>query len=259
MRIAVTFFLFLLITALETMALEPVTCTHIGQEVTVDGSLEEWVGVPATSLEFAGWALVRKGMDAPKPEDCSGRVYTMWDDDHIYFAAEVVDDKHVKTPETGVSIYKGDSFVVWFAESGTIQFGFAETQTGPETWRWVYPNNAGWSKVIPHGRPEGVELAIAPSNNLLGKGLSGVIFEASVPISELGVEPEMDKEIAFACSFGDPDNGWIAEDESAVQWPGGWDWGEAEKFGKLVFGGEVLAVSAKNKLYATWAGTKIQY
>jgi hypothetical protein len=260
MRSAITFILFVLITFLlitisQAMAQKPVYCAHISREVKVDGSLEEWTGVPATSLEFVGWSLVRKGKQAPDPKDCSGVIYTMWDENSIYFAAEMVDDKHIKTPETGVSIYKGDSFVVWFTESGTIQFGCAETTTGLETWRWVYPNQAGWSKVIPHGHPEGVELAIVTSTNLLEKNLSGVIFEASVPVSELGVEPQMGKEIAFACSFGDPDNGWIDEDEAVVQWPSGWDWGEAEKFGKLVFS-ETTAVSAKNKLTTTWASVR---
>ncbi|MCA8942152.1 MAG: hypothetical protein KDB80_06285, partial [Planctomycetes bacterium] len=63
-------------------------------EIRVDGSLTDWPAVPAIRLDdprlVSGTAFgVFTG-----PGDCSAQAFLLWDDEHLYFAAKVLDDLH---------------------------------------------------------------------------------------------------------------------------------------------------------------------
>ena len=83
---------------------------RIAFPVKIDGNLMEWKGVKPIQLNSA------KNLFAPElgchmwkgPEDLSALVYTGWDKDNFYFAAEVTDDEQFNN-KTGRDIWNGDS------------------------------------------------------------------------------------------------------------------------------------------------------
>ncbi|TFE27155.1 hypothetical protein [Cohnella luojiensis] len=78
------------------------------------------------------------------PEDFSGKLWTTYDDTHLYLYARVHDDVFSQ-PNQGDSIWVGDS--IQFAVSAGMpgeklqwyEYGMALTQLGPELYRWMAP------------------------------------------------------------------------------------------------------------------------
>lgn len=97
------------------------------EPITVDGFLDEWAF--AFPLDHSVYTIPDSGRfkaEAPQwvpdPEDCSGTIYLMYDEEHIYFAAHVRDDEpgHFSESEwatDGIEIYMcnwdiGDKLVI---------------------------------------------------------------------------------------------------------------------------------------------------
>ena len=244
--------------ALSALAKEQAIAPHTRGTVSIDASLSEWKGVIPVSTQDVGWSWGRVGENNPPDvEDCSGNFYMMWDEKYLYFAAERVDDVVHVTNETGVTIYKGDTIVYWLhitdgAKPGTYQIGFAQTKAqDAESFLWV--------NLLPDGRetfpPKDVNIEIQES-----KTLGGIIFEAAMSLTDLGMELQEGRTLPYAVSFGDVDEAgvWDVLDEAVVQWPGEWDWSEHEKFGEVLFSGPATAVQPSNMLSTIWGGIKNQ-
>ena len=244
--------------ALPALAREQAIAAHTSGPVSIDANLREWKGVIPVSPQDVGWSWVRVGeKNPPDVEDCSGNFYMMWDEEYLYFAAERVDDVVHVTNETGVTIYKGDTIVYWLhitdgAKPGTYQIGFAQTKAqGAESFLWV--------NLLPAGRetfpPKDVDIEIVEAENF-----EGIILEASMSLTDLGLELQEGQTLPYAVSFGDVDEAgvWAGPDEAVVQWPGGWDWSEHAKFGEVLFGKPATVVQPSNMLSTIWGRIKNQ-
>ena len=242
--------------ALSAKAVQQAIAVYTSGPVSIDANLKEWKGAIPISPQDVGWSWVRVGQnDPPEVDDCSGNLYLMWDEKYLYFAAERVDDVVHVTNETGVSIYQGDTIVYWLhitdgAKPGTYQIGFAQTKAqGAEAFLWV--------NLLPAGRetfpPKDVNIEVVEAKNF-----EGIIFEASMSLTDLGLELKEGLILPYAVSFGDVDEAGVlaGPDEAVVQWPVGWDWSEHAKFGEVLFSAEATAVQANNRLSTIWGCIK---
>jgi hypothetical protein len=83
--------------------------------VKVDGNLSEWKDTKPLILNSKGDVFLAKDREKWKgPDDLSAKIYLGWDNEHIYIAAEVKDDKHCNLQPAN-TLWDGDA----------IQFAFA--------------------------------------------------------------------------------------------------------------------------------------
>jgi len=81
-------------------------------EITIDGKLDDWV--LTDSYEVSEKEDVVYGGGAwGGPQDTSYKIYMLWDDQDLYFAADVVDDV-VVVEKTGGDMWEGDHVEIWF-------------------------------------------------------------------------------------------------------------------------------------------------
>ncbi|MNP05110.1 hypothetical protein D3C76_970540 [compost metagenome] len=113
------------------------------------------------------------------PEDFSGKLWTTYDNDHLYMVARVHDDVYSQTKQ-GTEIWSGDS--IQFAVSAGMpgeklqwyEYGMALTPLGPELYRWM--------------APQGVESGTIANPNLQitrDEAAKDTIYQLALPWSEL--------------------------------------------------------------------------
>ncbi len=172
----------------------------------IDGTLATWATASEASLiELRPDQIV--GIPGWTPQNLSARIYTMWDEQHFYFAADVKDETFDYAP-IGFNMYKGDS----------IQFGWA---MDPDAWL----RNAGKGRTnvavgLTHQGPANFQY------NLLGPWVdmkqqiepdpaSGdLIYTVAVPWSRLAkYVPKIGKQFAFDAIINQNEHGvrigWI--------------------------------------------------
>jgi hypothetical protein len=113
--------------------------------ITVDGNLNEWKDLPGFYLGRIEQVQQIKSWWAG-PEDLSARVNWQWDEEYLYFAADVMDDIHCQRSVEG-STWMGDGFQIAFEVNG--KFGYelclAHTGTGPQLYAlWTVSGQVGF-------------------------------------------------------------------------------------------------------------------
>lgn len=180
------------------------------QPITIDGSLSDWPQHPPIRLDKKE-QLVSQWRPWGGPEDASARVYTAWDDEFLYIAAEVTDDD-LSGPVEGFEMYKNDGVEVYvdakFQEdrleqrysADDNQFGFFYEAGKPVVFRWSH-GGTYW----PEGR---VALNQQPtSKETVGGGtVPSYILEGAVPLKTLQLEPGSGKIIGFGAALSDDDD-----------------------------------------------------
>jgi GH18 family chitinase len=81
---------------------------HAVSGIEIDGRLDDWPGEPTFTLidkSQVVYTLEPKSWDGP--QDLSARAWAGWGDDGLYFAFDVVDDKHVQAA-ADVNLWHGD-------------------------------------------------------------------------------------------------------------------------------------------------------
>jgi len=131
-----------------------ITCFK-GSPDAIDGNLSDWnlkamtpAVLDAEKQIFPGAAL---GVAAwSGPGDCGGEFYLMWDDDNIYMAAVVKDDKLSMNKSNG-DIWNADCIEVFFSTLNAVpphaehyQYGFNAKN---QTWNWCNMDSAGQSAI----------------------------------------------------------------------------------------------------------------
>lgn len=167
---------------------------------TIDGVWDEWKNnaYPAKYVVFGG-------NNRTGEEDLEGSFRLGWDNQNLYLAVKVLDEKYVQNA-AGADMFKGDSIEILvdtnlMGDLNTTQLSADDYQLGisfgkpdvngtREAYLW-YPSNLAGTKssvVIASVRGDGVTR-----------------LEASIPWSVLGVSPSKGMTLGFAISFSDND------------------------------------------------------
>jgi hypothetical protein len=185
-----------------------------GTPDAIDGDLSDWnlkAMTPAVldaqeqlssdSANTASW---------DSPEDSSGKFYLLWDDDNIYIAVVMKDDK-ISQNKTGGDIWNADAIEVFFATTEAVaahtstthyQYGF---NANNQRWNWCNMDGAGATE------PDYLQIASSETAD-------GYICEASIPYGQmLSLDFSAGNTIGFHPVFDDTDNG---DRELQMTWTG---------------------------------------
>jgi hypothetical protein len=229
---------------------------------TIDGNLDDWALAWSTAEGVYIDEWEDNGGTSKGPNDISLTFYILWDDDNLYFAAEVTDDEQLHE-NTGDSIWNGDSFQIGIDPTGERNIAAFDGLSFEYNFGLDLNDNAVLSRL--HGNPEGWPANFA--DNLKNENELAIVrddkenktyYELRIPTEDLAP--------AEFVPGGQIGLGLICNDSDKAH-PGqtGWvGWGsQAIVFGKdntqmnlVIFSGEMLAVTPKSKLTATWGDAK---
>jgi len=218
----------------------------------IDGDLSDKVWQWAEGIYLDEWEEL--GGSSKGPEDISLTFYVVWDDDNLYFAADVSDDEHLHE-NTGDSIWNGDSIQIAIDPTGEREIAAFDGNSYEYNFGIDVNNKVIMSRLFGHPDSAGQnsELMIIRDDE---KGKT--YYELRIPAKDIApANFEADGKIGFAmiCNDGDKahpgQTGWVG-------------WGsQAIVFGKdntqmnlLIFSGEMVAVTPKLKLADTWGHIK---
>ncbi len=185
-----------------------------GTPDAIDGDLSDWnlkAMTPAVldaqeqlssdSANMAAW---------DSPEDSSGKFYLLWDDENIYIAVVMKDDK-ISQNKTGGSIWNADAIEVFFATTEAIsahtstihyQYGFDAKN---QRWNWCNMDGAGATE------PDYLQIVSSETAD-------GYICEVSIEHGQmLSLDFSAGNTIGFHPVFDDTDNG---DRELQMTWTG---------------------------------------
>jgi len=131
---------------------EPLVLTCLrGTPSAIDGDLSDWNLAAMTPAVVDAAAQVYTGQASwAGPADCSGEFYLLWDDQKIYMAVVVKDEKLSMTKTSG-DIWNADCVEVFFGTTNAVseheehyQYGF---NANNQTWNWCNMDSAGQSQI----------------------------------------------------------------------------------------------------------------
>jgi hypothetical protein len=124
-----------------------------GTPSTIDGDLSDWNLDAMTPAVLDTVEQINSGQTSwSGPSDLSGKFYMLWDDEKIYMAVIVKDDKFSQN-KTGGDIWNADAIEVFFSTLNAIptgdhsehyQYGFDAKN---QTWNWCNMDSAGQSAI----------------------------------------------------------------------------------------------------------------
>ena len=170
----------------------------------IDGNLDEWTDIPPINIKHEDQFIVTDTIEWQSEEDSSGKIYAAWDDDYIYFAAEVVDDER-SSQKLDFSMYQNDGWEIYFDtnleedrevntyNSDDYQYGFADTPEGPKVYSWSQLGGVSVNSKI----------AWKDADDL---GKKGYRIEAAIPLEELKIKPYDGMVIGFNAALNDDDD-----------------------------------------------------
>ncbi|MEW5988622.1 MAG: sugar-binding protein [Chloroflexota bacterium] len=181
-----------------------VEAAHLTNPPTIDGDLLEWT--PFSPVESA--FQVYSAADWDGSDDVQAFWRLGWDENYLYVAVEVVDDRHVQT-QTGNQIFRGDSVDMQidtdrpgdFAprlSSDDFQFILSPGDFGPlppSAFRFQGKENG---QIVDAPGGHHVILAARPS-------AAGYTIEAAIPWTDLNITPTAGLVMGLALNVNDND------------------------------------------------------
>ncbi|MHC4501090.1 MAG: sugar-binding protein [Planctomycetota bacterium] len=173
-----------------------------GTPDAIDGDLSDWnldVMIPAVldtpEQLFTGQTYW------DNPEDCSGEFYLLWDDENIYMAVVVKDDK-LSQNKTGSNIWNADAIEIFFSTTDAV------VPVSPHDEHYQYGFNARnqrWNWCNMHGPNSSEPAYLKIASSLTA---DGYICEASIPYGQmLSLDFVAGNTIGFHPVIDDTDNG----------------------------------------------------
>jgi hypothetical protein len=168
---------------------------------TIDGVWDEW-----TSRAYPANAIVFGRDQWAGPEDLEPSFRIGWNNNNLYLAVKVYDDKYVQNA-TGKDLFKGDSIEILFdnnlfgdflnntLNADDYQIGISPGNPDPDTAEEAYL----WYPADQAGSRSQVTIAAVGSAGLYR-------IEFAIPWSVLGVNPSQGQQFGFALSVSDNDN-----------------------------------------------------
>lgn len=173
--------------------------------VVVDGDLGEWSDGGAVSI-----ATERSLVDVSQPGawkgpyDSAATLRLRWDDDCLYVAARIFDDRPLP-PRDAKAAYEWDCLELFLSPDGTavvqgLLFPFAADHKGPKVW-WLHAGSDLGSRVacrmVPHG----------------------YVIETAIPWAGLGMRPRAGASLPFTFHLDDTDAAGLKR-RSVLVWQG---------------------------------------
>lgn len=218
----------------------------------IDGDLGDrtWQWTEGVYLEE--WEEL--GGSSKGPEDISLTFYVVWDDDNLYFAAEVSDDEQLHE-NTGDNIWNGDSIQMAIDPTGERQIAGFDGNSYEYNFGLDLNDKVVLSRLFGHPDSKGneAELMIVRDDDK-----EKTYYELRIPAEDIApAEFGAGKQIGFGMIYNDGDEAHPGQ----TGWVG---WGsQAIVFGKdntqmnlLIFSAEFVAVSPGGKLADTWGHVK---
>ena len=175
--------------------------TFMSNPPTLDGVWDEW-----TSRAYPANAIVFGAEHWAGPEDLEPSFRIGWNNNNLYVAVKVFDDKYVQNA-TGQDLFKGDSIEILFDNNlagdflnNTLNVDDYQLGISPGN-----PNTGGakeaylWYPADQAGSRNQVQIAAVSSAGLYR-------IEFAIPWSVLGVNPSQGQQFGFALSVSDNDN-----------------------------------------------------
>lgn len=171
--------------------------------MTIDGRLDEWDGIQGVATTF----ITEQQPSWNGIMDVSSVWQSGWDEQNLYFAITVIDDRHVQEYET-LFAYYGDSLELQLDTDIAGDYGPGVNE---DDYQYVIsPGN--FSDRLPgafrfQGNAEGV-MVDAPGTQArvaAVKTADGYIIELSIPWSDIQVTPQPGLSIGAALSVNDND------------------------------------------------------
>ena len=152
-----------------------ITCLK-GTPEAIDGNLSDWNLDAMTPAVLDATAQMYTGQASwTGPADLSGKFYLQWDDQKIYLAVVVKDDK-ISMTKSGVDIWNADCIEVFFGTTNAVaphaehyQFGF---NANNQKFNWCNMDSAGQAV------PDYLEIASSRTSD-------GYICEAAIPYARM--------------------------------------------------------------------------
>lgn len=218
----------------------------------IDGDLGDLVWLNTEGVYIDEWEEL--GGTSKGPKDISLTFYVLWDDDNLYFAADVSDDEQLHE-NTGDSIWNGDSIQLGIDPTGERAVAAFDGNSYEYNFGIDVNDNVIMSRLFGHPDSAGDnhELMIVRDDD---KGKT--YYELRIPADDIApaeFEPGGQIGLGMICNDGDKahpgQTGWVG-------------WGsQAIVFGKdntqmnlVIFSGEFIAVSPKGKLTEAWGHIK---
>ena len=200
--------------------------------VNIDGKLDDW-DLSNPYLIDKKENVVYGASSWQGPGDLSAASFSAWDEDNIYFAFRVTDDKIVQE-KTNKDMWEGDHVQVWLDTDLTgdyneavssrddYQFGFSSgnfKNIPPEVYVWV---------------PEGISNDYKSKIQIAStKTIDGYIVEVCIPASVFGID-KFRKGDKFGISLGPSDQDDSDKPQKALMSSSpDWIWGDPTTFGVL--------------------------
>jgi len=122
-----------------------------GTPDAIDGDLSDWdLGAMTPAVLDTREQLYSGQTTWDNPSDSSGEFYLLWDDENIYIAVVMKDDK-LSQNKTGGDIWNADAIEIFFATTNAVagheehyQYGFDFKE---QTWNWCNMDGAGQSAI----------------------------------------------------------------------------------------------------------------
>jgi len=229
---------------------EPLVIDVLRGSPKIDGKLDDWMldyltpAVLDTKEQvFPGAA---QGPAAWKnPADSSGEFYVLWDDDNIYMASVMKDNK-LSMQKDGSGIWNADCIEVFLSTTKAVpphnehyQWGF-----NPDNKKW------NWCNMDGNGSREPDYLKVKST-----KTGTGYICEVAIEYANVkSLDFKAGKAMGFHPCFDDADDG--PDRKLQMTWTGREAHDQSQGFGHIIFSDKPMPVRARGKLAMAWGGVK---
>lgn len=177
----------------------------------IDGNLAEYADLPAAESQYRVFNVE----DWDGSDDVRARWQLGWDDDNLYVAAEVEDDRHVQT-QTGSTVFQGDSLSIQIDTERDADYG---PRLSPDDYQIeLSPGDFAGVPASTYrfrGSEQG-EMSDFPGQAIFIATRSvggGYTVEASIPWSDLGIVPSAGLVLGMALNVNDNDTPGTAVQE----------------------------------------------
>ena len=238
---------------------EPYRVPQRSGEITIDGVLDDWRGLPGVKINTAEQVAIWHGKrvsSPPKdysPEDLSATFWLQWDAQNLYVAIQVTDDKLLPpdhSPETETNWWYDDEVEMSFDlgyNGGGKTHGDDDAMlcftynTGQVYGNWDYRDEDGWREHTDEFEGEHAHKVIDAHTYVL---------EVRIPFVQIDSTfvPQIGTKIGFDISPEDEDvtgegrDGqmfWVHGDSGA--------WTDVDQWGTLIFDGPIATEASPEK------------